>query len=123
MAHFEALYGRPCRSTVCWTDVGEVMLTKSEWVRDTINKVVLIRKRLLMARRVTTEKSYADRRKCHLEFAVGDHVFLRVSPNRVLMSFGHSGKLLPRFIGTVAYRLALPSRLANVHNVFHVSML
>ena len=48
------------------------------------------------------------------------------------MRFGHSGKLLPRFIrpfeildhiGAVAYRLALPPRLANVHNVFHMSML
>ena len=67
-----------------------------------------------------------------MEFAVGDHVFLKVSPKRGIMRFRHSGKLSPRFIGpfeildrvgAVAYRLALPPRLANVHNVFHVSML
>ena len=67
-----------------------------------------------------------------MEFAIGDHVFLRVSPKRGLMHFGHSGKLSPRFIrpfeildriGTVAYRLTLPPRLAYVHNVFHMSML
>ena len=67
-----------------------------------------------------------------MEFIVGDHVFLKISPNKGLMHFGHSGKLSPRFIGpfeildrvgAVAYRLALPPRLANVHNVFHVSML
>ena len=67
-----------------------------------------------------------------MEFAVGDHVFLKISPKRGLMHFGHSGKLSPRFIGpfeildrvrAVAYRLVLPLRLANVHNVFHVSML
>ncbi|GFY95611.1 hypothetical protein Acr_10g0009960 [Actinidia rufa] len=130
MVPFEALYGRPCRSPVCWTDVGEAVLAKSEWVRDTTEKVVLIRKRLLTAQ--SRQKSYADRRKRHLEFAVGDHVFLRVSPKRGLMRFGHSGKLSPRFIGpfeildrigAVAYRLALPTRLANVHNVFYVSML
>ena len=48
------------------------------------------------------------------------------------MRFGKSGKLSPRFIGPfdilervgeVAYRQALPSQLAGVHNVFHVSML
>ena len=48
------------------------------------------------------------------------------------MHFGHSRKLSPRFIGpfeildrvrAVAYRLALPLRLTNVHNVFHVLML
>ena len=90
----------------------------------------MIRKRLLTAQ--SRQKSYADRRKRHLEFAVGDHVFLRVSPKRGLMRFGRSGKLSPRFIGpfeildrigAVAYRLALPPRLANMHNVFHVSML
>ncbi|GAV57060.1 hypothetical protein CFOL_v3_00598 [Cephalotus follicularis] len=48
------------------------------------------------------------------------------------MRFSKKGKLAPRFIGpfeilervgTVAYRLALPPSLADVHNVFHVSML
>ena len=48
------------------------------------------------------------------------------------MRFGHSGKLSPRFIGpfeifecvgVMAYHLALPPKLANVHNVFHISML
>ena len=59
-------------------------------------------------------------------------MFLKVSPNRELMHFGRSGKLSPRFIGpfeildcvgAVAYRLTLPPRLTNVHNVFHISML
>ncbi|XP_022962641.1 uncharacterized protein LOC111463059 [Cucurbita moschata] len=48
------------------------------------------------------------------------------------MWFGKKGKLSPRFIGpfeildrvgAVTYRIALPSNLAVVHNVFHVSML
>ena len=48
------------------------------------------------------------------------------------MRFGKNGKLSPRFIGPyeviekvgpVAYRLALPLELENIHNVFHVSML
>ena len=47
-------------------------------------------------------------------------------------SFGKRGKLSLRYIrpfdvlervGTVAYRLALPPSLSNVHAVFHVSML
>ena len=67
-----------------------------------------------------------------MEFSVGDHVFLKISPKKGLMHFGHSRKLSPRFIGpfeildrvrAVAYRLALPLRLTNVHNVFHVLML
>ena len=57
---------------------------------------------------------------------------MRVSPLKGVKRFGVRGKLSPRFIGPfeilervgeVAYRLALPPALANVHNVFHVSML
>ena len=67
-----------------------------------------------------------------LEFAVGDHVFLKVAPMTRVMRFGKKGKLSPRFIGPfdvlervgrVAYKLALPPPLAAIHNLFHVSML
>ena len=60
-------------------------------------KVILIRKRLLMAQGF--QKSYADQRKRHLEFIVGDHVLSKISPKSGLMHFGHSVKLSPRFIG------------------------
>ncbi|XP_062119367.1 uncharacterized protein LOC133833126, partial [Humulus lupulus] len=78
------------------------------------------------------QKSYADPKRRSVEFQVGDHVFLRVSPLRGVRRFGVKGKLSPRFVGPfeilervgqVAYRLALPPSLSGVHNVFHVSML
>ncbi|XP_042432754.1 uncharacterized protein LOC122019345, partial [Zingiber officinale] len=78
------------------------------------------------------QKSYVDRRRRPLEFSVGDHVFLRVSPTKGVKRFGLRGKLAPRYIGpfeilerigAVAYRLALPPSLSGVHDVFHVSML
>ncbi|KAL5558740.1 hypothetical protein UlMin_025378 [Ulmus minor] len=59
------------------------------------------------------QKSYADRRRRPLEFQVGDLVFLKVAPMKGVMRFGKK----------VAYKLALPSELSTVHNVFHVSML
>ena len=130
MAPFEALYGRPCRSPVCWTDVGETVALGPDIVRETTEKIKVIRQRLLTAQ--SRQKSYADRRRRPLTFEVGDHVFLKVSPRRGLMRFGRSGKLAPRFIGPfeildrvgeVAYRLALPPQLSSVHNTFHVSML
>ena len=58
---------------------------------------------------------------------VGNHVYLRVSPTRGVQRFGVKGKLAPRYVGPyeiieecgpVAYRLRLPSRLADIHNVF-----
>ncbi|GJV55880.1 zinc finger, CCHC-type containing protein [Tanacetum coccineum] len=60
------------------------------------------------------QKSYADNRRKPLEFQVGDHVMLKVSPWKGVVWFGKKGKLTPRFvgpfeilerIGLVAYRL------------------
>ena len=84
MAPCEALYGRPCRSPVCWTEVGESSTTGPELIRVTFEKVDLIQNHLLMAHR--QQKSYADRRRRPLEFEVGDHVFLKVMPKRGLAS-------------------------------------
>ena len=130
MAAYEALYGRPCRSPLCWTEVGESSITGPDLIRDTSKKVSLIRQRLLTAQ--SRKKSYADVRRQPLEFEVGDHVFLKVMRKRGVVRFGKHGKLSPRFIGpfeilkrigTVAYRLALPPSMSGVHEVFHISML
>ena len=47
--NYEAIYGRPCRSPICWTYVGEHSITGPNLIRDTFEKVDLIRKRLLTA--------------------------------------------------------------------------
>ena len=130
MAPYEALYRRPCRSPVCWTEVGESSTTGPKLIRVTSEKVDLIRKHLLTAQ--SRQKSYADTRRRTLEFEVGDHVFLKVMPKRGVIRFGKWGKLSPRYIGPfevlervgiVDDRLALPPSLSSVHDVFHVSML
>ena len=49
MASYEALYGRPCRSLICWIEVGERSITGPDLIKDTSEKVDLKRKRLLTA--------------------------------------------------------------------------
>ncbi|GKD00664.1 reverse transcriptase domain-containing protein [Tanacetum coccineum] len=78
------------------------------------------------------KESYADNRRKPLEFEVGDHVLLKVSPWKSVVRFEKKDKLASRYvgpfeilerIGPVTYRLGLPEELSGVHNIFHVSNL
>nr|GFA97919.1 putative reverse transcriptase domain-containing protein [Tanacetum cinerariifolium] len=96
-APFEALYGRKCRSPVGWSKVGDSQLTGLELIRETNEKIVQIKNRLLTTR--SRQKSYADVRRRPLEFNVGDKVMLKVSPWKGVIRFRKRRKLSPRFIG------------------------
>nr|GEX33045.1 putative reverse transcriptase domain-containing protein [Tanacetum cinerariifolium] len=96
-ASFEALYGRKCRSPVCWAEVGDAQLTGPELIHETTEKIIKIKQRIQAAR--DRQKSYADVRRKPLEFQVLAKV------------------------RTVAYRLELPEQLSRVHSTFHVSNL
>ncbi|GJW78714.1 putative reverse transcriptase domain-containing protein [Tanacetum coccineum] len=106
VALFEALYGRKCRSPICWAEVGDSQLTGPEIIHETTEKIVQIKSR--------------------------DKVMLKVSPWKGVIRFGKRRKLNPRYIGpfkiiakvgTVAYRLELPEQLSRVHSTFNVSKL
>ncbi|GJR53859.1 reverse transcriptase domain-containing protein [Tanacetum coccineum] len=74
-APFEALYGRKCRSPVCWAEVGEAQLTGPEIIHETTEKIFKIRDRMQAAR--DRQKSYADKRCRPLEFEVRDKFMLK----------------------------------------------
>ncbi|GJZ50556.1 putative reverse transcriptase domain-containing protein [Tanacetum coccineum] len=109
-APFEALYGRKCRSPVCWAEVGEVQITGLEIVQEMTEKIIQIKQRIQAAR--DRQKSYADLKR--------------------VVRFGKQGKLKPIYVGpfkvlekvgVVAYKLELRQELCRVHNTFHVSNL
>ena len=81
MAPFEALYGRPCHSPLCWAEVGDGKLLGPELVRETNEKINIVKEKLKAAQ--SRHKSYADKRRKDIEYSVGDHVFLKVSPVEV----------------------------------------
>jgi len=130
MAPFKALYGRRCRTSLCWFESGECALLGPDVVQETTEKVKMIQEKMRASQ--SRQKSYHDKRRKNIEFQVGDHVFLRVN---LVTGVGRAlkcRKWTPRFVGpfeiiekvgVVAYQTALPSSLSNLHDVFHVSQL
>ncbi|GJZ96996.1 putative reverse transcriptase domain-containing protein [Tanacetum coccineum] len=98
---FEALYGRKCRSPVCWAEVREAQLISPDLVQETTEKIIQIKQRIQAAH--NRQKSYADLKRKLMKFQFRDRVMLKV--------------------GSVAYKLELPQELSQVHNTFHVSNL
>src|SRR6202047_1766050 len=76
MAPFEDLYGRPCRTPICWTEASDSALLTTDVVKVTSEKITLIIERLKTAQ--SRQASYTDPKRRHIEFMVGDFVYLKV---------------------------------------------
>jgi len=130
MSPYEALYGRPCRTLLCCTQVGERSMIGPEIVEETTEKIKSVRDKMRAAQ--DRQKHYADKRRKELKFAVGDMVYLKMITFKGRVRISGRRKLDPRYlgpfrvierVGSVAYKLDLPSEMEAFHNVFHVSQL
>jgi len=125
MIPFEDLYGRKCKTPLCWFQDGGNVLIGPELIQQTNEKVKMIQERMKTS--LSRQKAYADRRRRPLEFSAGEHIFFRVTPftsvGRALKFKKFTHKFIGpyqilRRIGHVAYEIALPPPLANIHNIF-----
>ena len=69
MAPYEALYGRKCRTPMCWTELDEHKIIGPDSVKDTEEKVQIIQQRLKAAS--DRQKSYANLKRKDIEYEVG----------------------------------------------------
>ena len=99
MTPYEALYGRKCRISLYWKELSERKIHGVDLIRETEEKVKVIRDSLKAAS--DRQKSYTDLKRKEIEFQVGDKVFLKVSPWKKVLRFGRKGKLSPRFISAI----------------------
>jgi hypothetical protein len=130
MAPFEVLYGCHCRTPLNWIEPGGKVIFGPDIVDEPEAIVHRIQDNLKATK--SHEESYANKRRQPLEFEIGDHVYLKVSPMKVVKRFGMKGKLAPRYIGPfpilekcgpMTYKFELPLSLVGVHDTFHLSQL
>ncbi|KAG8499137.1 hypothetical protein CXB51_005567 [Gossypium anomalum] len=77
MAPYEALYGRKCRTPLYWIELKENQIYGVDLVKETEEKVKVIRDCLKAAS--DRQKSYVNLKRKEIEYQVGDKVFLKVS--------------------------------------------
>ena len=80
-----------------WDEVGDRQLFGPDLIKESKEKVKLIRDRLKVAQ--SKQKSYADSKRKEVVYEIGDRAYLRVSPLWGVKRFGVKGKLAPRFVG------------------------
>ena len=78
MTPYEALYGRKCRTLLCWTELSEKKVIGPDLIQETEEKVKMIRERLKVAN--DKQKSYADMKIKNIRYEIDEKVFLKVSP-------------------------------------------
>ncbi|XP_017604519.1 uncharacterized protein LOC108451328 [Gossypium arboreum] len=93
MAPYKALYGRNCRTLLCWTELGERQILGLELVSETKDKVSPWKNVLRFGRKGKLSPRF-------------------IGPYRI-----------PKYVGPVAYQLELPPELDHIQDVFHVSIL
>ena len=75
MASFKALYGRKCRTPLCWEYLDINIPTGPDLILEIVDRVKV--NQGLMKRAQDRQKSYNDNRRRKLEFEVGHKVFLK----------------------------------------------
>jgi hypothetical protein len=82
MSPFEALYGRKCNTPGSWENPADRVVLGPELLKDMEDQVVKIKQNLKVAQ--DRQKVYADKNGTAKEFKVGEHLILKVKPNKPL---------------------------------------
>eukprot|EP00253_Pinus_taeda_P033626 PITA_33626 len=126
MSPFEILYGRKCRVRTKRNSLDNKLALGPDMLAEMEATIKKVCQNLKVAQ--DRQKVYVDKKRTHKEFQLGDHVYLKVKPQKSTLQWKGCAKTAPwycgpfqilEWIGPMAYKLALLGHI-RVHNVFHV---
>ena len=93
MSSYQDLYGRPCKTPLSWEWLEDRVTVGPKLIQEMEEQVIHIRQRLKEAH--NGHKSYVDAHRNDRRYKVGDHVFIRIGPNKSTILFEKGKKLAP----------------------------
>jgi hypothetical protein len=97
LSPFEILYGRKCTTLISWDNSAKRLMVGPDMLQEMENMVNKVQQNLEETQ--DRQKSYEDKKRRHLEFQMGDHVYLKVKARKISLELGNYAKLTPRFCG------------------------
>ncbi|TQD92834.1 hypothetical protein C1H46_021543 [Malus baccata] len=85
MSPFEVLYGKLCRTLLCWSEVNKKVLVGPKIIDETTHNIQVIKRNLKATH--DQQKSIADMHSTDKVYAVGDQVFLKLLPWKCVVCF------------------------------------
>jgi hypothetical protein len=101
LSPFEILYHRKCMTPISWDNPVDRLMVGPEMLQEMEGMVRKVQQNLKEAQ--DRQKSYADQKIRHLEFQVGDHVYLKVKAERVHSNLGTVPRWHPGFVDPSRY--------------------
>jgi hypothetical protein len=105
LSPIEIMYGKKCTTPISWDNPDDRLMVGPEMLQEMENMVRKVQQNLKEAQ--DRHKSYADQKRRHLEFQVGDHVYLKVKAQKSSLKLGNCAKLAPRFCGPVKNQIPI----------------
>ena len=101
MSLFEALHGRKCHTPLSWSQPEYKLMLGP----DALQEMERIFKQIQINIKTTQyrQKNYADKKRVHREFKVGEHVYLRIKPKYSTLYAGSCEKWLLDIVVLLKY--------------------
>lgn len=95
MSPSKALYGQKCNLPIRWDKTVDRLMLGLDMLKDLEKMESKVKQNLKIDQ--DRHKSYGYLKQIHKEFEVGNHVYLKLKPNKSTLRLGSFAKLAPRF--------------------------